>query len=120
MPSCGRSPVIDADEKSDTRIPLLHHVTPSLLVEGFHALRKQGAAGVDGVTWRDYGKHLDGRVHELHRDIQSGAYRAQPSRRVYIPKADPPDRNGKAQQCFVDAGQRDQRCAPYAEHEHAR
>ncbi len=67
---------------------LLHHVTPSLLVESFHALRKQAAAGVDGVTWRDYEKHLYGRVHELHREIQSGAYRAQPSRRVYIPKAD--------------------------------
>ncbi|CAM2194946.1 RNA-directed DNA polymerase [Paraburkholderia kururiensis] len=67
---------------------LLHHVTPSLLVESFHALRKQAAAGVDGVTWRDYEKHLYGRVHELHQEIQSGAYRAQPSRRVYIPKAD--------------------------------
>jgi len=67
---------------------LLHHVTPSLLVESFHTLRKQAAAGVDGVTWRDYEKQLYGRVHELHREIQSGAYRAQPSRRVYIPKAD--------------------------------
>jgi group II intron reverse transcriptase/maturase len=67
---------------------LLHHVTPSLLVESFHALRKQAAAGVDGVTWRDYEKQLYGRVHELHREIQSGAYHAQPSRRVYIPKAD--------------------------------
>lgn len=67
---------------------LLHHVTPSLLVESFHALRKQAAAGVDGVTWREYEKQLYGRVHELHREIQSGAYRVQPSRRVYIPKAD--------------------------------
>lgn len=67
---------------------LLHHVTPSLLVESFHALRKQAAAGVDGVTWRDYENHLYGRVHELHREIQSGAYRAQPSRWVYIQKAD--------------------------------
>ncbi|WGS46067.1 reverse transcriptase domain-containing protein [Burkholderia sp. JSH-S8] len=67
---------------------LLHHVTPSLLVESFHALRRQAAAGVDGVTWREYEKQLYGRVHELHREIQSGAYRAQPSRRVYIPKAD--------------------------------
>jgi hypothetical protein len=54
---------------------LLHHVTPSLLVESFHALRKQAAAGVDGVTWRDYEKHLYGRVHALHQEIQSGAYR---------------------------------------------
>ena len=67
---------------------LLHHVTPSLLVESFYALRKQAAAGVDGVTWHDYESQLYGRVHELHREIHMGAYRAQPSRRVHIPKAD--------------------------------
>lgn len=67
---------------------LLHHVTPSLLVESFYALRKQAGAGVDGVTWHDYESDLYGRVHELHREIHTGAYRAQPSRRVYIPKAD--------------------------------
>jgi Retron-type reverse transcriptase len=67
---------------------LLHHVTPSLLVESFYALRKQAAAGVDGVTWYEYEKLLYGRVHELHREIHTGAYRAQPSRRVFIPKAD--------------------------------
>jgi group II intron reverse transcriptase/maturase len=67
---------------------LLHHVTPSLLVESFYALRKQAAAGVDGVTWQEYETLLYGRVHELHREIHTGAYRAQPSRRVFIPKAD--------------------------------
>ena len=67
---------------------LLHHVTPTLLVDSFYALRKQAAAGVDGVTWQDYEGKLYERVHELHREIHIGAYRAQPSRRVYIPKAD--------------------------------
>ena len=67
---------------------LLHHVTPSLLVESFYVLRKQAAAGVDGVTWHDYESQLYGRVHALHREIQSGVYRAQPSGRVCIPKAD--------------------------------
>jgi group II intron reverse transcriptase/maturase len=67
---------------------LLHHVTPALLVESFYALRKQAAAGVDGVTWHEYEKQLYGRVHALHREIHTGAYRAQPSRRVFIPKAD--------------------------------
>lgn len=67
---------------------VMHHITPTLLVESFHALRKQAATGVDGVTWYEYEKTLDGRVLELHREIQSGAYRAQPSRRVYIPKSD--------------------------------
>lgn len=67
---------------------LLHHVTPLLLVKSFYSLRKQAAAGVDGVTWHDYESQLYGRVHDLHREIHSGTYRVQPSRRVHIPKAD--------------------------------
>lgn len=67
---------------------LLHHITPSLLVEGFYDLKRNAAAGIDGVTWREYEEKLYSRVHELHREIQSGVFRAQASRRVYIPKAD--------------------------------
>lgn len=67
---------------------LLHHITPSLLVESFYDLKPKAAAGVDGVTWWDYEKCLYTRVHELHREIHTGAYRAQASRRVYIPKTD--------------------------------
>lgn len=67
---------------------LLHHVTPGLLVESFYDLKRSAAPGVDGVTWRDYEALLYTRVHELHRQIQTGAYRAHASRRVYIPKAD--------------------------------
>jgi len=67
---------------------LLHHITPSLLVESFYNLKRNAAAGVDGVTWRDYESILYTRVHELHRQIHTGAYRVQASRRVYISKAD--------------------------------
>jgi len=67
---------------------LLHHITPSLLVESFYDLNKTAAVGVDGVTWRDYENLLYGRVHELHREIHTGAYRAQASRRTYIHKTD--------------------------------
>jgi hypothetical protein len=67
---------------------LLHHITPSLLVESYYDLKQNAAAGVDGVTWWDYEDVLYTRVHELHREIHTGAYRAQPSRRVYIEKAD--------------------------------
>ena len=67
---------------------LLHHITPELLVDSFYSLQKNAAAGVDGVTWREYEKILPQRVIELHRMIHAGAYRATPSRRVYIPKAD--------------------------------
>jgi len=67
---------------------LLHHITPSLLVESFYDLNKTAAVGVDGVTWRDYENILYERVHELHREIRTGAYRAQASRRTYILKTD--------------------------------
>ena len=77
--------------KRDRRLKftaLLHHVTPSLLVESFYDLNKTAAVGVDGVTWQDYENLLYERVHELHRQIHTGAYRAQASRRTYILKAD--------------------------------
>ena len=67
---------------------LLHHITPSLLVESFYELKRNAAAGVDGMTWGEYENVLYQRVHELHREIHTGAYRAQASRRVYVPKAD--------------------------------
>jgi len=77
--------------KRDKRVKftaLLHHITPSLLVESFYDLNKTAAVGVDGVTWRDYEDILYERVHELHREIHTGAYRAQASRRTYIHKTD--------------------------------
>jgi group II intron reverse transcriptase/maturase len=67
---------------------LLHHLTPELLRSSFYALQKQAAAGVDGVSWREYETALEDRLVDLHKRVQRGAYRAQPSRRVYIPKAD--------------------------------
>ncbi len=77
--------------KKDKRMKftsLLHHITPTLLVESFYALKQNAAAGIDGVTWREYEEGLFTRVEELHREIHTGAYRAKPSRRVFIPKAD--------------------------------
>jgi len=67
---------------------LLHHITPTLLFESFYALKQNAAAGIDGVTWREYEEGVFARVDELHREIHTGAYRAKPSRRVFIPKAD--------------------------------
>jgi RNA-directed DNA polymerase len=78
-----------AKEKKQERFTtLLHHVTVDLLRESFASLKKQAAAGVDGVTWKEYEEGLGGRLVDLHGRIHRGAYRAQPSRRVYIPKAD--------------------------------
>jgi RNA-directed DNA polymerase len=67
---------------------LLHHITKDLLRVSFYALKRQAAPGVDGVTWKHYEEKLEGNLHILHRKIHSGSYRAQPSKRTYIPKAD--------------------------------
>src|ERR1700676_2573396 len=67
---------------------LLHHVSIDLLRESYYSLKKQAAPGVDGMTWADYGQGLEARLSDLHGRIHRGAYRAQPSRRVWIPKAD--------------------------------
>ena len=67
---------------------LLHHLTVTLLRDSFYALRRKAAPGVDGVTWQEYETGLEGRLADLHSRVHRGAYRAQPSRRVYIPKPD--------------------------------
>src|SRR5271168_2163048 len=67
---------------------LLHHGSVDLLRDSYYALKRQAAPGVDGVTWQEYETGLEGRLTDLHNRVHRGAYRAQPSRRVYIPKAD--------------------------------
>jgi len=67
---------------------LLHHVTVDLLRDSYHSLKKKAAPGVDGVTWREYGEGLEARISDLHGRIHQGTYRAQPSRRTWIPKSD--------------------------------
>jgi retron-type reverse transcriptase len=67
---------------------LLHHVDLSCLRAAYWAIRPQAAPGVDGVTWADYGQDLENNLRGLFARVHSGAYRASPSRRVYIPKAD--------------------------------
>jgi group II intron reverse transcriptase/maturase len=67
---------------------LLHHVTLELLRSSFFDLKKNAAPGVDGVTWAEYRQDLDARLEDLHARVHRGAYRAQPSKRQYIPKPD--------------------------------
>jgi RNA-directed DNA polymerase len=67
---------------------LLHHVSLDRLRESFYALKRKAAPGVDGVTWEQYELGLQERLSNLHDRVHRGAYRAQPSRRVYIEKAD--------------------------------
>lgn len=67
---------------------LLSHVKVPLLREAYLRLSKHAAAGVDGMTWEQYGEDLDARLLDLQDRVHRGSYHPQPVRRVYIPKAD--------------------------------
>jgi group II intron reverse transcriptase/maturase len=67
---------------------LLHHVNEDLLRASYQSLKRDAAPGEDGVTWEEYGRDLAERICDLKDRIHSGGYRARPSRRVWIPKAD--------------------------------
>jgi group II intron reverse transcriptase/maturase len=78
-----------AEERKQERFTsLFHHLNVDLLRDSFYALQRKAAPGVDGVTWQEYEVGLEDRLADLHGRVHRGAYRAQPSRRVYIPKAD--------------------------------
>jgi len=74
--------------KKERFTSLLHHVSVDLLRLSFFALKKDAAPGVDGLAWQDYETNLEGNLEDLHDRVHRGAYRALPSRRQYIPKAD--------------------------------
>src|ERR1700751_373559 len=74
--------------KKEQFTALLHHINVDTLRTAFRALRRKAAPGVDGVTWQDYEADLEPRLRDLHERVHRGAYRPQPSRRTYIPKAD--------------------------------
>ena len=67
---------------------LLHHINEDLLHTAFFDLKKNASAGIDEVTWHDYELDLEDRITDLHGRIHRGAYRAKPSKRIYIPKPD--------------------------------
>jgi RNA-directed DNA polymerase len=76
------------ERKKERFTALLHHVSIDLLEEAFYELKEDAAPGVDRLTWTDYEADLERRLEELHDRVHRGAYRALPSRRVYIPKPD--------------------------------
>jgi group II intron reverse transcriptase/maturase len=76
------------ERKQERFTALLHHLSVDLLRDSFHALKRGASPGVDGMTWQEYETGLEDRLVDLHSRVHRGAYRAQPSRRVYIPKAD--------------------------------
>jgi RNA-directed DNA polymerase len=73
--------------KKEKFTALLHHINVETLEVAFYALKRKAAPGVDGVTWQEYEADLELRLIDLYGRIHRGAYRPQPSRRTYIPKA---------------------------------
>src|SRR3984885_10160154 len=76
------------ERKQERFTALLHHLSVELLRNSFYALQRKASPGVDGVSWQEYETGLEDRLVDLHSRVHRGAYRAQPSRRVYILKAD--------------------------------
>jgi retron-type reverse transcriptase len=76
------------ERKKEKLTSLLHHISIDLLDEAFFELKEEAAPGVDGLTWTEYEQNLDRNIEDLHARVHRGAYRALPSRRVYIPKPD--------------------------------
>ena len=67
---------------------IAHFLTPEALYEAFRSLRKEASAGVDEVTYEDYAKQATENVQGLWEKLKGKTYRAQPLRRIYIPKED--------------------------------
>src|SRR6516164_1571124 len=74
--------------RQDKLTALLHHLTTDVLRASFFGLKKSAAPGVDEMTWTEYAEGLEENLSDLHSRVQTGVYRALPSRRTYIPKAD--------------------------------
>ena len=78
-----------AKERTETRFNnLLSHIKVPLLEQAYQSLEKRAAPGVDGVTWREYGRNLRERLRDLQDRVHRGNYHPQPVRRVHIPKGD--------------------------------
>src|SRR4051794_27643865 len=65
---------------------LAHLMDIDWLKEAYQRTRKDGAAGVDGMTAEDYERGLEGNLQGLLNRVKSGCYHAPPVRRVHIPK----------------------------------
>src|SRR5438309_8093526 len=74
--------------KKEKLTALRQHRSIDHLEQAFSELKENAAPGVDGLACKDYEQHLERNLEDLHDRVHRGAYRALPSRRVYIPKPD--------------------------------
>ena len=86
--ACSRIREAIARNKSERLTALLHHADVDVLRAAFLSLKRKAAPGIDEVTWDQYSEELEDNLRDLHERVQRGAYRALPSRRRMIPKAD--------------------------------
>src|SRR5215204_4950258 len=84
----GRIRKVARERKKEKFTALFHHISIDLLEQAFYELKEDAAPGVDRLTWKDFEAELERRLEDLHGRVHRGAYRALPSRRVYIPKPD--------------------------------
>ncbi|WP_352609487.1 maturase [Mesorhizobium opportunistum] len=78
--------------KKERFTALFHHIDVDTLRTAFYALKRKAAPGVDGMAWRGYEADLERKLEDLHRRVHRRAYRPQPLRRTFIPKADGKER----------------------------
>ena len=71
---------------------IAHFLTPETLYEAFRSLRKDASAGVDQVKYADYATQAQENIQRLWERLKGRTYRAQPLRRIYIPKEDGSER----------------------------
>lgn len=88
LPGLDRVRELARKDKTIQFTSLLHHVTKSMLWESYWELKPNSSPGIDGMTWKEYGMDLIGKIASLHEKVHTGTYRAQPSKRSYIPKLD--------------------------------
>jgi group II intron reverse transcriptase/maturase len=79
-----------ATKDRKAKLTALHHHVSDVerLRKAYAETRRDAAAGIDEVTWEDYGKDLEANLHDLSERLKRGVYRAKPVKRVFIPKAD--------------------------------
>jgi len=65
---------------------LAHLLDERFLADCYHRLGRDRASGVDGVTWKEYGEHLEENLRDLVARMKAKRYKPLPARRVYIPK----------------------------------
>jgi len=65
---------------------LAHLLNEGFLEECYYSLGRDRASGIDGVSWKEYGEHLDENLRSLVARLKAKRYKPLPARRVYIPK----------------------------------